>query len=318
MDPDGEKAEPLAAQVGRVAETQYGLVTLSQARELGLSHHQVHHLVASARWVRMAPRVFLVNGAPLPWQGRVLAEVLCAGQDAVASRRTAGELWELDGFDPTRTVHLTLPRGRRPKPRSTVRLHLVQDFAHVAPTTRQGVPVTGIERTLLDLYRSEPNLEVARRGLFSARKQKLVTWTSLSGCVDSHDRPGARGIRRLRADIDLYWRGGCPESNFEDSIRALLTGAGLPEPQLQYWVTAGGSRYRLDAAYPECKVGIEGRSKLAHFSDEAFEKDPLRDADLALAGWIILHITWAHLRDDPAGVLRRVRRALESRAGLAV
>jgi very-short-patch-repair endonuclease len=52
-------------------------------------------------------------------------------------------------------------------------------------------------------------------------------------------------------------------------------------------------------------------------TDEAFESDPVRDANLAIAGWITIHVTWAQLQQDPAGVVRRVCRALESR-GLVV
>jgi hypothetical protein len=33
----------------------------------------------------------------------------------------------------------------------------------------------------------------------------------------------------------------------------------------------------------------------------------------AIAGWIIIHVTWAQLQEDPAGVVRRVCRELESR-----
>jgi very-short-patch-repair endonuclease len=70
-------------------------------------------------------------------------------------------------------------------------------------------------------------------------------------------------------------------------------------------------------AFPDFRVGIEGKSKAHHLTDEAFESDPVRDANLAIAGWITIHVTWAQLQQDPAGVVRRVCRALESR-GLVV
>jgi very-short-patch-repair endonuclease len=170
-------------------------------------------------------------------------------------------------------------------------------------------------RVVLDLYACEPNPELAQRGLFSARKKKLVSWTELYECLDAYARQGTRGIKRLRADLDLYSRIGCPESTFEKAIRRLLMDAGLPEPELQH--PACGGRYRIDVAYPQWKVGIEGRSKAHHFTDQAFESDPVRDADLAIAGWIIIHVTWAQIRDDPEGVVVRIRRALSRRGGVA-
>ena len=53
-----------------------------------------------------------------------------------------------------------------------------------------------------------------------------------------------------------------------------------------------------------------------HLTDEAFEADPVRDANLAIAWWLMVHVTWAQLQNDPAGVVRRIRRALKSRGSL--
>lgn len=175
--------------------------------------------------------------------------------------------------------------------------------------------MTDVARLVLDLYAGERNREVARRGLFSARKKKLVTWAELGECLERHAKKGRRGIVAFREDLELYSRVGCPETTFEDAIRKLLMEAGLPEPELQH--PACGGRYRIDVAYPDLRVGIEGKSKAHHLTDLAFESDSVRDADLTIAGWIILHVTWAQLHDDPAGVLRRVRQALSRRAGVA-
>jgi hypothetical protein len=173
--------------------------------------------------------------------------------------------------------------------------------------------VTDPARLVLDLYASEANPEVARRGLFSVRKKKLASWTAIDDCLRRHARQGRRGISLLRADLELYRRIGCPESSFEDAIARLFMEAGLPEPELQHWVLTPGGRYRIDVAYSDFRVGIEGKSRAEHLTDEAFEADSLRDANLAIAGWIIIHVTWAQLHNDPAGVVRRVVRTLESR-----
>ena len=143
-----------------------------------------------------------------------------------------------------------------------------------------------------------------------------MTWTALDECLERHARQGRRGIARLRADFDLYGGAGCPETSFEDAIRHRLVAAGLPAPELQHRVATAGGRYRIDVAYPDFLVGIEGKSRAHHLTDEAFERDPVRDADLVIAGWIIIHVTWAQLQHDPVGVVRRICRALESRGFL--
>jgi hypothetical protein len=298
----------------QLASHQHGVVTRQQVYDAGLSRQKLDRSVENKRLIRVAPRVFLVNGAPSTWHSRVLAECLSAGSDAVASHRTAAALHGLDGFGQEQTVHVTLPRGRSPRGRKHIRLHPSYDFELIDRTARQAIPVTGIARTLLDLYAWERNPEIARRALFSARKKKLVTWTELAECLVAHSRNGRRGIQRFRADVQLYSLAGCPETGFEDEVVALLMAGGLPRPEVQYWVVAGGRRYRLDAAYPAFEVGVECRSKEHHFTDEAFEADALREADLAIDGWLIVQVTWAQLQGDPEGVVRRVERALASRS----
>lgn len=306
----------LSGRLGAVAGGQHALITLAQMTELKITRHQRAHLLTSGHILRVGPHVYLLNGAPFTWQTRLAAARLAAGTDAIVSHRSAAALYGLDGFDQQRIVHLSVPLGRRPTKQQDVHLHRCSDFDLIDPEVRQNILVTDPARLVLDLYASERNPVVARRGLFSARKKKLVTWAALEECLDQHARHGRRGIARLRADLELYGRVGSPETSFEDAIRELLMGAGLPEPELQHWVTTPGGRYRIDVAYPEFRVGVEGKSRAHHLTDDAFEADPIRDANLAIAGWIIIHVTWAQLRNDPAGVIRRVRRALLSRGAV--
>jgi hypothetical protein len=296
-----------------VAATQHALITLDQLEELEVTRHQRAHLLASGRIVRIRHEVYQLNGSPSTWQTRIAAGQLAAGPGAVVSHRSAAALYGLDGFDQQRVVHLSVPATRSPRKTPDVVYHRCGDYDLIVVERRQNLAVTDPARLVLDLYAGEPNPDVARRGLFSARKKNLVSWTALDDCLARHARQGRKGITRLRADLELYRRIGCPETSFEDAIARLLMDAGLPAPQLQYWALTPGGRYRIDVAFPAFRVGIEGKSRQEHLTDEAFESDPLRDADLGIAGWLIIHVTWAQLRDDPAGVVRRVRRALRSR-----
>jgi very-short-patch-repair endonuclease len=305
--------EALPKRLIDAACPRHSLITLPQLDALKVSRHQRERLLATGQIVRVLRDVYRLGGAPATWQGRVAATRLAVGGDAVVSHRSAAALYELDGFDQQRVVHLSLPNSRSPRKPTDVRLHRCFDYDLIAPESRQSVIVTDAARLILDLYAAEPNRDVARRGLFSARKKRLVTWTALEDCLERHARHGRRGIRLLRADLEVYRRVGCPETSFEDAIREVLTAAGLPEPQLQYGVDTPGGRFRVDVAYPEFRVAIEGKSRAHHLTDAAFESDPVRDAELAIAGWIVIHVTWAQLQDDPDGVVRRVRRALRSR-----
>ena len=309
--------EALPARMAAVAVGQHALITLGQLADLKVTRHQQEHLLAIGHLVRIARDVYRLNGSPATWQSRIAAAQLAVGGDAIVSHRSAAALYGLDGFDQQLVVHLSLPVARSPRKRRDVRFHRCADYDLIVPDRRQNIPVTDPARLVLDLYASEANPEVARRGLFSARKKNLTTWTDIDECLRRHAKQGRRGTASLRADLELYRRIGCPETTFEDAIARLLMDAGRPEPELQHWVLTPGGRYRVDVAYPEFLVGIEGRSRAHHLTDEAFESDPLRDANLAIAGWIIIHVTWTQLQEDPAGVVRRVCRALESRGVLA-
>ena len=227
--------EALPALLAAVAESQHALITLDQLADLNVTRHQREHLLATRQIVRVARHVYRLNGAPVTWQSRIAAAQLSAGADAIVSHRSAAALFGLDGFDQQLVVHLSLPASRSPRKSANVRFHRCFDYELIAPEPRQNIHVTDPARLMLDLYASEHNPDVARRGLFSARKKNLTTWTAIDECLRRHARQGRRGVARLRADLELYRRIGCPETTFEDAIARLLMNAGMPEPEVQHW-----------------------------------------------------------------------------------
>jgi len=85
-------------RAAQLAATQHGLITAAQCRDLGVTRSTIHRRVASAAWVREAPSVYRIAGAPRTWQARALAAVISAGPGALASHRTAAHLWGLEAF----------------------------------------------------------------------------------------------------------------------------------------------------------------------------------------------------------------------------
>lgn len=300
-------------RMGEIARRKQGLVTLAELYELEITDGRVRHLVAAGHLLHVGPRTFRVNGAPISREGRIQAECLAAGPDALVSHRSAAFLYGLDGFDPHRTVHLTVPLGRRPQPRPDVRLHRIRDFHLVEPAVRQGIPVTGVPRLLLDLCATEHNPAIRRRALDSARKLKLVTWDELWAFLQAHSRRGRNGTVRLRELVELRSGKASPESGFEDAVLGLLISSGLPEPILQHWVSTPEGRFRIDAAYVSAMVGIECKGRRDHFTEAAFEADPVRENALAAEGWHIFTLTWQRLQTDSAGFVRQIHRALRNR-----
>jgi hypothetical protein len=121
--------------------------------------------------------------------------------------------------------------------------------------------------------------------------------------------PGARGIRRLRAALDLV--DGGTESPKETELRLLLVRDGLPRPVTQILVVKQGHKpRRIDMGWPQWKVGVEYDGE-QHFSNpDDYADDIVRLEFLATQGWIIVRVSSRQLRCDRAGILARVRRAL--------
>jgi very-short-patch-repair endonuclease len=112
-------------------------------------------------------------------------------------------------------------------------------------------------------------------------------------------------MRSLRAALDLADAGA--ESPKETELRLLLVRDGLPRPVTQIKV----GRRRIDMGWPQWKVAVEYDGE-HHWTDPDEYADNIDRLEfLAAQGWIIVRVSARHLRYDRAGILRRVRRAVE-------
>lgn len=173
-------------------------------------------------------------------------------------------------------------------------------------------------RTIVDLAK------VLRKG----RLRRVIENALVEGKVDLEDlatlffaltrrgKPGMKNLGEILAE--LMGSGPYSESELERMIHELLTRAGLPAPQKQFqapWLES--ARGRVDLAYTEHEIVIEGDSRRWHGRFGAFEVDRRRDIAAQLAGWMILRITWEMVVDDPGFVIASVREALALRSSVS-
>ena len=90
---------------------QSGVISCAQARAAGLSQDVVDRRVASRRWERLHPGVYLAADHPYTDEARLRAAVLWAGKDAVAHGVSAAWWHDLGPKLPA-TVEVTVPRRR--------------------------------------------------------------------------------------------------------------------------------------------------------------------------------------------------------------
>jgi hypothetical protein len=275
------------AQLAELACRQDGLVARHQARA-HLSKKQLEGRLASGRLVVVRRGVYRFAGVPTGPRADLRAACLAAGPAAVASHRSAGELWQLRGIVADRP-EITVPHPMWPR-LPGVRCHQSSRLQSSHVTTTAGFPVTTPARTLADLAS-----EVSPRFLASLVDHCLRRRLAHLGELRIvHDELLGRvgGLAALRSALDAREGTYDPgESAGEAETAQLLVDAGLPRPVAQHQVLAGGTVYLLDLAYPEHRIGLEYDGWEFHGSRSAFEHDRERDNALAAAGWTILRYT---------------------------
>jgi hypothetical protein len=202
-----------------------------------------------------------------------MAAVL-ASSPSVASHLSAAWLWGLLRFRPE-TNHVTCRNGRRAE-RSFV-TH-VADLGRVDLTRRDGIPVTSLSRTILDMA-------VTSRQRTVARHIRIADDAKLFDLREMHDllgrTKGHRGQARVRAALDLYEETSVfTRSGLERRFLELVREAGLPEPSMNFFVAG----HEIDAWWEEERFGVELDVFATHGSRLSFEEDRERDDELLLTG----------------------------------
>jgi very-short-patch-repair endonuclease len=290
-----------------VAQRQLGLITVEQAREAGLSDKAIKHRRRTGRWVPVRRGVFAIGGAPPTPDHHVLAGVLAAGTTAAASHLTAAALFGLPAPEPDLIEVTTVLETHRRIP--GVRAHRSGLLRDRDRTTLRCIPVHTPERTACDLSGRLDDKALAV--LVGEALRRRVT--SPLRLVRTHERlplaPGRNPKRMQRVLDNVIAEAGVRESTFEDRVFEALRAAGLPLPVAQHRVVLAGGHRRIDLAYPDAKIAIECDGFEWHHGRAAFDDDRARRNELELAGWHVLHVTWA-MTDEQ--IVTLVRRALEA------
>lgn len=176
--------------------------------------------------------------------------------------------------------------------------------------TVDGIHCTTPARTAYDIGRRLRPLELAIVHIDALLNATRISTSAVEEIALRYG--GARGIRNLRAALDLVDAGA--ESPQETRLRLLLVHSGLPRPVTQIPVKNGRGWVvrRIDMGWPQWQVGAEYDGE-QHFTDpNAYADDIERLEFLASQGWTIVRVSSRQLRWDRPGIVARVRRALDA------
>jgi hypothetical protein len=291
------------AELARLAESQYGVVTYRQLRQLGFSKGHIDRARMARRLLRVHIGVYAVGHAGLSTHGRAMAAVLVFPETAILSHYSAAWLWGLVP-SPPQEVEVTVPaRGNR---RSGLRVHRVWSLAAEERAAYEGIPVTSVPRTLADLAATSSPRQLARVVDRAKRRGKLDL-DAIDRCLGR--RPASHGKELLTETLRLYRRPVFDRARSELLFLDSIADRGLTLPSINFFVAG----YEVDAYWEEERFAVEVDGWETHGSREAFESDRLRQEDLKLAGIDSIRITAARIEREPAAVARRLKLLLGRR-----
>ena len=253
-----------------------------------------------ARLHRVHQGVYAVGHRSLRAEGRRLAAVLACGPNAVLSHRTAAAHWGLLHTDQTR-IDVTAPRGRHGAP--GIRLHRTRSLDAQDTTNHQGIPITSVARTLLDLSATVRQSEL-ERALAQAERLQLYDHRAIQDILArSNGHRGTGALEQATTSEPKWTRNG-----WEAAFLNLIRNAGLPEPLVnEAFHAPDHGRCEPDYHWPAHRVIVETDGWETHRTRHAFRNDRAKDAALTASGYRVLRFT---TDDEPDLAVRRLRALL--------
>jgi predicted transcriptional regulator of viral defense system len=161
-----------------VAARQYGLITARQLARCGVNEGAIQYRVQQGTLHRVHRGIYAVGHPSLTSHGRWLAAVLASGPGATLSHRSAAALWRLLPADGG-PVDVTGERARRGE--RGVRFHRARRLTAVERARVDGIAVTIVSRTLLDLAETCPT-QLLDAAFDAALRRRLDTVGAYAAC----------------------------------------------------------------------------------------------------------------------------------------
>lgn len=298
MDPD--------RALRALASRQHALATKNQLRQVGISRAGARHRIATGVWEELSRRVLRLAGSAATPKQELMAAVLDVEGGAAVSHEAAAALWGLPGYWPG-PLDVSRPRGTTRVRPNLGELHESTWLPAGHVTTVDGIPITGVARTVIDLAgivdMHPDRLERTMDNAISLSPPVLPMLHRLLLELAGRGRPGIALVRELLEDRPRGYRP--PASGLEARVIALLEEAGV---ETRRQVDLGAEHWigRVDLMVVGAPVVVEADSVLHHSSKLDRERDERRDRELAAMGLTVVRVTDEEVFRRPWLVARRV------------
>jgi very-short-patch-repair endonuclease len=282
-----------------LAGRQHGVVARRQLLELGFNAREIEHRVTRGRLHPVMRGVYAVGWPRLTREQHWMAAVLAGGGGALLSHRSAAALWGI-GAENGREIDVSVCRRTRLR-RPGIRVRSRSALGEGDIARRNGIPVTGIAQTLIDIA-AELSPIAVERAVNEADKLDLVDPETLRTTLRAYE--GEPGVRPLRAILDARtFR--LSDSNLEILFRPIAAAAGLPPPLTKQMVNG----FEVDFFFPGLKLIVETDGLRYHRTPSAQARDAQRDRTHTLAGMTPLRFTHYEIKYEAAKVTRTLKSA---------
>jgi very-short-patch-repair endonuclease len=287
--------------IRRLAEKQHGVIAHRQLVVHGIGERLIESRVARGQLIPLHRGVYALGHRRIGLYGEWMVATLACGPGAVLSHGTAAQLWGIRGS--RKPIEVTRVSGHR-RPHG-VRLHQTRSLPAEHVTIEAGIPVTTIERTLLDMA-TRLDAKQLEHDLVEADRSRRLRWSKLWRIVAEHGR-GRKGVKRLKrvaAQADPRFADAVSTSEVDFLI--LCREEGLKMPQVNVLVEGK----KVDFYWPKERLIVEADSYGYNGDPRAFELDHQSTVDLEVAGYRVHRTTYKMLESNPRPFLGLVRGSL--------
>jgi hypothetical protein len=170
-------------------------------------------------------------------------------------------------------------------------------------TVLEGIPVTSLARTLLDLAAVLRPSDL----IVAIDRAERLNLFDLTAVLDVLSRArGRKGARALRSAIEAYEH-STQKSKLERRFKRLLkTTPDIPTPAFNALVEGETATHEVDAFWETERLAVQVDGFEFHRTRRDRERDAASDADLELAGIRVIRLTWDDVNEHGDRTLRRV------------
>jgi hypothetical protein len=277
-----------------LAAASHNVITTEQLVALDLSHSDIGYRVGVKRLHRKYPEVYAVGRPDLALDGVFLAAVLACGPRAALSFHSSLRKYELRGGG-TYRVDVTAPRSIKPK--KGIRLHRPRSLDDVETTVLDGIPITTVAQTLLDVAAPVHRMNMGKL-LHEAIVQELFDLDGLSRVLARNPTaPGARRLAEALTEEVPFTR-----SDLEVATLALFRAFSVPEPETNACIWDGEKLVEVDFVWREFGLIVEVDGWRYHQSRWRRRQDAAKTEALRAQGWHVIRFSEFAVAGTPAQV----------------